>query len=449
MEDKKLSEKSNMKRKVRGLQVSVGQTALFPGDVHKMAALEKQLRELKKEKDPEKLRKGLADITEQLNQEKPKRRADVALIDRRFYDQTHPLFISKISPQSFDRTEQTPEGEQQVFKISKGENTVEYKIIKGKLAALKENRGSLSLYLLGRAAWIASLNIAFEQQTDTPTFTKGDILKKLGYTNLDRGGKIFDDIEGVFAALLNTTYTMWNNKTGKESYIKIGHLWDEITKIGEGREATYTVRLPRASIESVIGLVLGTANSPTGQYVSHPMKFLQEGRSLKSSVQNGISRLIGLQGIRFAIKITGKKMLADWCGVDNHTLKSPKESHQIIYDFLDKAKELGYLQAYKIVNYGKKATNCLYWTFALTLPKIEKAPQRAELTNEGKALAKRIALWATENAYQPSHKGKAEVERIALHLIRKKGYEPIEKLLKVADNARIFFSKVKRLPNEA
>jgi hypothetical protein len=34
-----------------------------------------------------------------------------------------------------------------------------------------------------------------------------------------------------------------------------------------------------------------------------------------------------------------------------------------------------------------------------------------------------------------------------LNFIKKKGYEPVKKLSEAADNARIFFYKVKNLPN--
>ena len=145
-----------------------------------MAVLEKKLRELKKEKDPEKLRQGVAALSDQLKQSTAltKRFSDFALVDAEFYRGTHPLFVSRVGSRSLKKTEHTPDGEQQVFRIDKGENTVEYRILKGSLEALKEQKDSIPLYLFGRATWLASLNIAYEQQTVRPTFTKGDILKK-------------------------------------------------------------------------------------------------------------------------------------------------------------------------------------------------------------------------------------------------------------------------------
>src|SRR5579872_6902486 len=199
--------------------VNIGQTSLFSEDADKMKVLEKKLRELKREKDPEKLRRGVAELSDQIKDsaQLKKRFSDFALVDAEFYRETHPLFVSKIGLKSLKETEITPEGEQQVYRIDKGENTIEYRILKGSLEALKEHKDSIPLYLFGRAVWIASLNIAYEQQNIRPTFTKGDILKKLGFTNLDKGGRVFEDIEGVFAALLNTTYRISNNKTGKAS----------------------------------------------------------------------------------------------------------------------------------------------------------------------------------------------------------------------------------------
>lgn len=431
--------------------VSNGQRPLFSEDTdaEKIKVLEQKLRELKREKDPEKLRRGVAELSDQIKDSAnlKKRFSDFALVDAEFYRETHPLFVSKIGSQSLKETEVTPQGEQQVFRIDKGENTVEYRILKGSLEALKEHKDSIPLYLFGRATWIASLSIAYEQQTIRPTFTKGDILKKLGITNLSKGGRVFEDIEGVFTALLNTTYRISNNKKGKASYREYGHLWEKITIEGEGKDAKYTIKLPEASIESVLGLILGTSSAPTGQYVNHPIQFLREGRGLKSHTQNGISYLIGLQGFKADIKVTGRKMLTDWCGVDNNTLEHPKECHELIYEFLHKAQETGFLEKYKIISYGRKPKNCLYWTFALTLPRREKVMSDSVVTQEEIILSKRIAIWATNHAYQPSNKKKDEVERIALSLIKRKGYNPIKKMLESADNARIFFSKVQRLPD--
>lgn len=437
-----------MGRKPKNTTVNLGQTNLFSDDAQKMKVLEKKLRELKREKDPEKLRRGVAELSDQIKDSTTlkKRFSAFALVDAKFYRETHPLFISKIGLKSLKKTEITPKGEQQVFRIDKGENTVEYRILKGSLEALKDHKDSIPLYLFGRATWIASLNIAYEQQTIRPAFTKGDILKKLGFSNLNKGGRVFEDIDGVFAALLNTTYRISNNKTGKAAHREYGHLWEKITIEGEGKDSRYTIKLPEASIESVLGLVLGTSSSPKGQYVNHPIKFLREGRGLKSHMQNGISYLIGLQGFKSDIKVTGRKVLTDWCGVNNKTLEGPKECHELIYEFLNKAQETGFLDKYKIVNYGRKPKNCLFWTFSLTIPKNEKTSY-SEISKEEIALSKRISVWATERAYQPSIKKKEDIERIVLNFIKKKGYEPVKKLSEAADNARIFFYKVKNLPN--
>jgi len=164
-------------------------------------------------------------------------------------------------------------------------------------------------------------------------------------------------------------------------------------------------------------------------------------------MQNGISYLIGLQGLKSDIKVAGRKMLTDWCGVDNKTLESPKECHGLIYEFLDKALETGFLAKYKIASYGRKPKNCLFWTFALSLPRTEKTLSYSEVSKEERTLSKRIAYWATEQAYQPSRKKKEDVERIAINLIKKKGYDAVKQLLESADNARIFFYKLKSLPD--
>jgi hypothetical protein len=55
-----------MGRKPKNTTVSLGQTNLFSDDAQKMKALEKKLRELKREKDPEKLRRGVAELSDQI-----------------------------------------------------------------------------------------------------------------------------------------------------------------------------------------------------------------------------------------------------------------------------------------------------------------------------------------------------------------------------------------------
>src|SRR5260370_42677753 len=97
--------------------VNSGQTSLFSEDADKIKVLEKKLRELKREKDPEKLRRGVAELSDQIKDSAhlKKRFSDFALIDAEFYRETHPLFVNKIVSKSHMQTEITPEGDQDMY----------------------------------------------------------------------------------------------------------------------------------------------------------------------------------------------------------------------------------------------------------------------------------------------------------------------------------------------
>lgn len=360
-----------------------------------------------------------------------------------------PIFQILVTEKDLIKEEKVGKDILQIYQKDELTRQVCFNILRGHLETLKYTK-SLSLGGLGWRAFIATLGFAFKQETLSPTFTKTDKLRCLGYTEeeLKKGGKIYELIERTEKLLAYLTYDIVNKRKGKEYREKIGHLYDTLEIRGKGKGALFNPTLNEKTIGEDLPHLINEGINGISYKLYHP-KLLQD-RELSPGQRRLCAYLVGLRGFK-TVEKTARYLLLDIIGISGKQFKTRlKQCHDILINKgLGVAKKKGYLENYK-VNYKDDPLNVRKWSFTLYLPKERKHIEKRALSlPAGSNLIDQITEWNSREVFN-TKKPKGEIKIQVANTVKTYRVETIERIFKSELNKNSphpmnFWNEVKKL----
>lgn len=208
-----------------------------------------------------------------------------------------------------------------------------------------------SLPLMNKA-YLTSWGLAVEQQNPLITFTLGEKMKRLGYTEEQMEGKLLKDLERAERGLAGITFDYKGKGTaGKRGIEVIGSLYSYI-KTGEGKNAVYEAFLNPIFTKGM--------DFETGQIKGRYIKTSLEDITGKGHHEKNIrAKVLDFKGIS-PVRVYGKKILG-WSGISEGKLKRKDKREEIYKLVLKVLKEEGYEKTE--TDYKGKPKDLREWKF--------------------------------------------------------------------------------------
>lgn len=355
-----------------------------------------------------------------------------------------PLFLQRVTEKDFEKEIKTESGNiLEVFKKDQWSREVYYYVLRGQLEALRHVK-TPSLSNLAFPCFISTLGFAIKQGTLSPSYTKTDKLRSLGYTGKE-GGKILKLIEEIEKLLKFLTYDIIDKRKGRRYKESLGSLYSHLEIREQGRNVIFNPTLePKTLGEDLPKLINNQLKSISWVDYSRIIK----DRDLNPQQRRLFGYLEGLKGYKTTKPKTARHLLLNIVGISQTYFKErPTYCHKVLIDEgLEVAKAKPYLSLLDYrADYKGSPLDIRKWTFQFTFESRED--QKQEILP--KTLVDKIVEWNCREVFGTKLK-REKVRRMVENTIRAYGEEVVrtifEKEIKsYSPYPKDFWAEIKKL----
>lgn len=210
------------------------------------------------------------------------------------------------------------------------------------------------------------VGLAVEQKNLTPGFRKCQTLRLTSKREIDK--KDYAVLNNILQTFAYATYELESKKGGKEYRREIGHIFNNVKWLGEGKNLYIYVELNRDYFTRLLPLMEGKEKGY--RYLLIPKDRLT--KTLPMDQENFINYLDSLNGQREVYPVLIKTIFMEKLGYTNKALKKmgPGQIASILNNCLETARKSGRLRDHKF-EYGENISfkNILGWKLKLYLSK--------------------------------------------------------------------------------
>ncbi len=273
-------------------------------------------------------------------------------LDKKKYPNYIEAFGRRIT-ESYERGKTTDEEGRAIitYTTKAGGGELKYSFDEDLLVRELGKEATKKLPTLGRRAsnlWYSMIYFAKEQGNGglEGNFTASELMRLWGVDDPSKGGRAFKDIRETFFNIVAVMPSYTNKRSGDER-LDWGFSFTSSYLIkGEGREARYYYTMTPEALglteKWLKGELTAEEIKSKGGYLAYPLQYLQGG--LDETEQNFQDYLLKFKG---GYTVKAYTILKDWLKLRNDLLRRRKYCHELLYRYLENAKERGEISSYK------------------------------------------------------------------------------------------------------
>lgn len=273
-------------------------------------------------------------------------------LDKKKYPHYLESFGRRIT-ESYERDKTTDEEGRAIvtYTTKAGGGELKYSFDEDLLVRELGKDATKKLPTLGRRAsnlWYSMIYFAKEQGNGglEGNFTASELMRLWGTDDPSKGGRAFKDIRETFFNIVAVMPSYTNKRSGDER-LDWGFSFTSSYLIkGEGREARYYYTMTPEALGLTEKWLKGELTAEEiknkGGYLAYPLMYLQGG--LDETEQNFRDYLLKFKG---GYTVKAYTILKDWLKLRNDLLRRRKYCYDLLYRYLENAKERGEISSYK------------------------------------------------------------------------------------------------------